>query len=271
MLQSVETNILPFGALWATLPLDPDDSVAADLLEQRYFGASKMVGVLPIGRRSGDGPEEVAFFWSLRGEDYAAWRAAPLEDWKREVRALWPATEPLLDRIASHDAITFARYAHRTAKQRIGDRLFAIGDAWHSASPQLGQGANMALLDAWALTAGLREGRTLADGLRLARAWRMPHINLYQAVTALFTPLYQSDAILPPLVRDRILAPLSQLYPVNRIQAALMSGLFGSPLQILGLSLPDYAAMASSMAPRTSGSAQSRSPVTRQTSLPAAS
>lgn len=270
-LQLVDTNVLQFGALWATLPLDRTDGVAANLLEQRYSGASKMAGLLPIGRRNAEGQEEVAFFWSLRGDGYAAWRAAPLGEWKAEVRALWPATEPLLDRVASHDAMTFARYAHRTARQRTGERLFAIGDAWHSASPQLGQGANMALLDAWALAAGLREGRKLHDGLRLARAWREPHVKLYQAITALFTPLYQSNAALTPLVRDRVLAPLSRLYPVNRIQASLMSGLFGSPLPILGLSLPDYAAIASSIAPRTSGSAQSRSPVTRQTSLPAAS
>ena len=44
-------------------------------------------------------------------------------------------------------------------------RIIAIGDAWHSASPQLGQGANMALLDAWSLARGLAE-----DGYDLALA-----------------------------------------------------------------------------------------------------
>ena len=89
-----------------------------------------------------------------------------------------------------------------------------IGDAWHSASPQLGQGANMALLDAWALAAGLRAGSTVREGLRLSAGWRRDHVDLYQAVTYAFTPLFQSDAAVWPWVRDRIVAPLSRVGPV---------------------------------------------------------
>ena len=266
-LQADAKQPLVFGALWTTLPMAACEAIAPNLLEQRYRRAAQMAGVLPIGRLTKDGPEEVAFFWSLRADRHAAWRAASLDDWKAEVAALWPEIAPLLARIETHDDLTFARYSHRSCPQPQDGAHFVIGDAWHSASPQLGQGANMALLDAWALAAGLREGRTIADGLRLARSWRSGHVALYQAVTALFTPLYQSDRAWHAVVRDRILAPLSRVPPITRIQAALMSGLFGWPLGLLGLAPPDYEAIASSIAPRTSGSAQSRSPVTRQTSL----
>ena len=270
-LQGDPKNTLSFGALWTTLPLAACDAIAPNLLEQRYRRAAQMAGVLPIGRRAKHGPAEVAFFWSLRAGRYDAWRAAPLGGWKAEVEALWPQLEPLLAQIESHDELTFARYSHRTGPQPKDGSHFVIGDAWHSASPQLGQGANMALLDAWALAAGLREGRTMAEGLRLARSWRSGHVALYQAVTALFTPLYQSDSAWHAAVRDRVLAPLSRIPPATRIQSALMSGLFGWPLGMLGLSPPDYDAIASSIAPLTSGSAQSRSPTTRHTSLPLAS
>ena len=270
-LQTRARHPLAFGALWATLPMAACEGIAPNLLEQRYRGAARMAGILPIGRRAPNGPEEVAFFWSLRADRYAAWGAAPLDDWKAEVTALWPEIAALLSRIECHDDLTFARYAHRTCPQPRCGAHVVIGDAWHSASPQLGQGANMALLDAWALAAGLREGRTVAEGLRLSRGWRSGHVALYQAVTALFTPLYQSDTSWHAAVRDRILAPLSRVPPVTRIQSALVSGLFGWPLAVLGLAPPDYEAIASPMAPRTSGSPQSRSPVTRQTSLPAAS
>ena len=270
-LQSGARNPLAFGALWTTLPMDGCETIAPHRLEQRYRRAARMAGVLPIGRRTPDGPEEVAFFWSLRADLYPQWRTAPLDAWKAEVVREWPQIAPLMSRIEDHDDLTFARYAHRSCPQPRGGAHFVIGDAWHSASPQLGQGANMALLDAWALAAGLREGRTIAEGLRLARAWRSGHVALYQAVTEIFTPLYQSDAKWPALLRDNILAPLSRVAPITRLQAMLMSGMFGWPLRPLGLDPPDYAAIASSSAPRTSGSAQSTSPTTRQTSLPDAS
>ena len=108
----------------------------------------------------------------------------------------------------------------------------------------------MALLDAWGLAAGLREGRTLTEGLRLSASWRRDHVALYQAVTAAFTPLFQSSDDLWPWIRDRIVAPLSRFGPVARIQAQLMSGLFGFPLTMLGLEVPDYSAIAASMAAR---------------------
>ncbi|MFZ1742019.1 MAG: hypothetical protein WAT93_04150, partial [Pontixanthobacter sp.] len=130
---------------------------------------------------------------------------------------------------------------------------------WHSASPQLGQGANMALLDAWALAQGLREGKSLQEGLRMAVKWRSDHVLLYQWVTAFFTPLFQSGEAWPAMIRDRITAPLSRYWPAKQIQTLLLSGLFGAPLQQLGLSVPDYSALAASakMASRASALDQS--------------
>lgn len=240
-------GILPFGALWASLPLAPGDPFAGNLLEQRYRRAAQMAGVLPIGTRAGAAGPEVAFFWSLKAEDYAAWSDTPLDDWKAEVLHLWPALDGLLARITTRGQLTFARYAHRTHPAPVTERMIAIGDAWHSASPQLGQGANMALLDAWSLARGLAEGRTLAEKLRLAASWRRDHVWLYQIVTRAFTPLYQSDSRVLPSVRDRLLAPLSRHWPARGIQAQLMSGLFGFPLGPLGLALPDYEGLSASL------------------------
>ncbi len=250
-------GLLPFGALWATIPVEPGDPHAKNLLEQRYRRASQMAGVLPIGSRGGGLPQEVAFFWSLRRKDHGRWCTTPIDRWKADVLELWPEIDFLLDRISSHEDLTFARYAHRSAHRPYRERLVRIGDALHSASPQLGQGANMALLDAWSLAAGLREGDSLRQGLRLSSGWRRDHVDLYQAVTYAFTPLFQSNNALWPWLRDRIVAPLSRLGPVARLQANLMSGLFGFPLPILGLDLPDYRAIAASMAARASSPDQS--------------
>lgn len=224
---------LAYGALWGTL--DWPDAAGFDpaALEQRYRRASVMVGMLPVGRVPGGERQQAALFWSLRADRLDAWRAAGLDAWKAEVAALWPATQPLLDQIRSADQLTFARYAHRTLHEPAEAGMIHIGDAWHSASPQLGQGANMALLDAWALAQALRQAPDVATALARAVAMRRRHVRLYQSLTALFTPVYQSDSRVLPFLRDRIVGPLSMLWPATHIQAAMVSGLIGDPLRPL--------------------------------------
>jgi hypothetical protein len=50
---------------------------------------------------------------------------------------------------------------------------------------------------------------------------------LYQWLSAIFTPVYQSDSRVLPFVRDRVVGPLSKLWPATAIQAAMVSGLVG--------------------------------------------
>lgn len=229
---------LAYGALWASLDWVPGFDHAA--LEQRYVRASMMTGVMPIGRAPGQPCPQAAFFWSLRADRLAEWRARGLDAWKEDVRALWPATAPLLDQIQTPNQLVFARYAHRTSSPAEPD-LIRIGDSWHATSPQLGQGANMALLDAWALARALREARDVGAAIARAVAMRRFHVRLYQALSALFTPAYQSDSRVLPFVRDRIVPPLSRLWPATWLQAAMVAGLFGGPLQPLGLAPPRMA------------------------------
>ena len=225
---------LAYGALWATLDW-PAGSFDETALEQRYERASTMAGVLPLGRPHADRPAQAAFFWSLRADRLDAWRAQGLNRWKDEVRSLWPATGPLLDQVVATDQLTFARYSHRTLATPVQPALAHIGDAWHAASPQLGQGANMALLDAYALAVALRRSDDVAGALRTFVRLRGRHVRLYQAASALFTPVYQSDSRLLPIARDRLVGPLARRWPAKRILARMVSGLIGDPLTPLGL------------------------------------
>lgn len=225
---------LAYGALWATLKWPAQSGFDHAALQQRYRRASVMAGVLPIGRGDGD-HLQAAFFWSLRGDALEAWRREGLERWKDQVRELWPECEPFLVQIADPEQLTFARYSHRTLRHPAEPALFHLGDAWHSASPQLGQGANMALLDAWALAHGLGGASSVEAGISAAVAMRRFHVHLYQWLTAVFTPVYQSDSRFLPFVRDRVVGPLSKLWPATWIQAAMVSGLIGDPLRALGL------------------------------------
>lgn len=228
-------RVLPYGALWATLDWPDGAGFHANLLEQRYRRASQMVGVLPIGRRPGASGELAAFFWSLKGDRLDHWRTAGLDAWKAEVLALWPETTPFLDQVTDQYQLTFGQYSHRTVKRPAWRALIHIGDSWHSTSPQLGQGANMALLDAYALATGLRETLDIPAALECTVAMRQRHIRMFQLFSRMFTPAYQSDSRVMPFMRDWVIRPFAHLWPATELQAALVTGLMGSPLCQLGL------------------------------------
>lgn len=227
---------LPYGALWATLPWPENGRFDATALEQRYFKASQMTGVMPSGRLAPDAPQTLTYFWSIRGDREADWRRSALDEWKAGAISLWPETEPLMQHIRSHDDLTFARYRHHTSKHPIAGPGFArIGDAWHAASPQLGQGANMALLDAWALAQAIKQAPDMSAALHAYLRLRRGHVRLYQIMTWLFTPVYQGDSRILPWLRDWLAAPISKIWPAPPLLAAMVSGAIGAPLKRLDL------------------------------------
>lgn len=234
---------LAYGALWASLDWCPNAGFDQHALQQRYYKSSIMAGVLPIGTLPNQKQQQIAFFWSLRADCLQSWRDQGLEKWKGDVLALWPETKAFLDQISTAEQLTFAHYAHRSLKHPIEAALIHIGDAWHSTSPQLGQGANMALLDAYALARALRANDALAKALNNAVQMRKWHVQIYQALSIVFTPAYQSDSNILPFIRDQLVGPFSKLWPFTKILAALVSGSVGRPLKALGLASPGPTAL----------------------------
>jgi 2-polyprenyl-6-methoxyphenol hydroxylase-like FAD-dependent oxidoreductase len=219
---------LAYGALWATVPW-PGAPFDERALQQVYRGAAKMIGVLPVGARPGSPDRLATFFWSLKTADHEAWRTQGLDPWKAEIRALWPETAGLLETLTDPDQLTLARYGHHTLARPVGDRLAVIGDAAHSTSPQLGQGVNMGLLDAWTLAEALASEADPAAALSAYARRRRWHIRLYQALSLGFTPFYQADGRLLPWVRDHVLGKVARLPLSPRLLAATVSGLLLDP------------------------------------------
>jgi len=226
----VRRKVLPYGALWANIPWPPEAAFNANALEQRYFRASRMAGLLPIGGSGPDQPRLAAFFWSLRRDRFPAWRARPISEWKRDVEQLWPEAAAATQGITDHDQLVFAQYDHFTLQTPCSDGLVHIGDAGRSTSPQLGQGANMALLDALALARALQSEGTLMERLLRYKSLRFWHVRLFQAASAMFTPFYQSDSQVLPFVRDWLAAPISRLPIGDMVLARLVAGMTVAPL-----------------------------------------
>ena len=231
-------SFLDYGALWANAPFPSVNGFSQNVLAQRYRGAGVSAGVMPIGTLRGGAPPLAAFFWTLRADHYETWRMTPLARWKDRVQALWPEIAPVLEHFEDHDQFVFAHYAHHTALQPVEGRIVHIGDAWHAASPQIGQGANMALLDAWALSAALEAHDGVDAALAAFVKLRSRHVKLYQTISRLFTPVYQSDLKLIPALRDKLAEPLSSFWFMPKLLAAMVAGTLGGPLKGLGGQAP---------------------------------
>ncbi len=235
-----EPRPLAYGAFWASLAWR-GEGFQKNALLQRYDKASVMIGVLPIGRPERGAERMAAFFWSLKPDEADRVRAAGLDAWKERVVGLWPECRVYTDQIDSFDRLTLARYGHHTLKLPIGRRLAIIGDAAHSTSPQLGQGANMALLDAAALAHVLDRAATVDEALDAYARSRRMHVRVFQALSFLFTPFYQSDSTLLPFLRDRLVATIAKIPPVPQFLASMVAGTVVDPFGSAGLKEWDWA------------------------------
>ena len=203
----------PWGALWAVLPDIDDTYTRQNALLQWYDQAHKMMGIMPTGQLPNSTAKVVSLFWSMHSNQVASWREKGLAAWKVEVLQLNPNCEALLAQITDAAQLTWAHYADVVMPRYHTENCVVIGDAAHATSPQLGQGANMALLDAVTLSRCIATTENIAAALAQYTAQRRPHLHYYGAASRLLTPLFQSDQTLLPWLRDKLL-PVTAKWPI---------------------------------------------------------
>ena len=215
-------RVYPWGALWCLLPRGewpwPDE------LRQRYVAARRMIGLLPVGTRPGDATPKLSFFWSLPTADFDAWQARGLARWREEVARIWPQAGALVEGVVEPAQLARASYRDAVQGHWHRGRLVLAGDAAHAMSPQLGQGVNMALMDAMALRDALREEAVLESALATYQRQRKAHVSIYHFWSRWLTPLFQSEHDTVARVRDASMLPLGRLPGGSGHMLRILSG-----------------------------------------------
>lgn len=190
----------PWGALWSIC--DAGSAPLRPVLQQRYARASLMIGLLPTGLHPETRRPCVSFFWSLKTADYPAWRAGDFAGWQRKVADRWPEAGPFVASLAGPESLAFATYADVVMRRWHAGRAVLIGDAAHGMSPQLGQGTNLALIDALMLAECVQRAATLEAAFADYSRSRRGHVRYYQWASRWLTPFFQSDSRTAAFIRD---------------------------------------------------------------------
>ena len=214
--------IYPWGAVWANA--EDAGGQFSGVLHQRYRRASTMMGILPIGRGPEDEGPLVSFFWSIRLDQMDGFLAGDLGRWRENAAAIWPEAAPVLEQFTRAEQFSRASYRDVSIGRWSRGGLVLIGDAAHGTSPQLGQGGNLALVDAVELADHLSPTRPVAVCLLRYQSARRRHTAAYQLISRLLTPLFQSRGWLGPLVRDWFFTPLSQAPGLRQLAAQILTG-----------------------------------------------
>lgn len=140
-----------------------------------YFGGGQACGMLPIGG------EQTFWFWGGSGKLVGEVERMPFLEWKRRVSESFPPLQQVLDH--HRDWSGLVRLLHRNVRCASWSReqVVLVGDAAHAMSPNLGQGANCALVDALALVCHVTALPTnIREALRRFERDRRPLVEAIQ-------------------------------------------------------------------------------------------
>lgn len=205
-----------YGALWA---VGRSSKPQRELL-QRMSGTSHLAGLLPMGNG------RCSFFWGVRADKENALRQIGIEKWRQQALTVCPEAEELLASITELSELKFTRYRHAILRAQHYGRVICLGDAAHPMSPHLGQGANLALLDAARFAWQLTHQPDFDTACRAFTYERKSQVRYYSLLSLLLSPFFQSDdRMLTSLARDLALPLLSRTPWVRTQMALTMAGL----------------------------------------------
>lgn len=209
------------GTLWM---IAPGTGLRGQLL-QVVRGNGRLFGLLPLG----DGL--VTLYWGIPMAQFDQIKRAGLDPLKEEILRFSPESADVLDMVVDMSQLLLTGYQHVHQRRWYDDTTLFLGDACHAMSPHLGQGINIALLDAWHLAACLRESPSPREAFAKYHRRRRVYVDYYATVAFLLAPFFQSDWSILGLGRDLALPLLPWIPFVKRQMLLTVSGLKGGFLR----------------------------------------
>ena len=219
LMPQARAPLYPWGCIWATVPDEGKFATAPGMLQQRLRGTTTMMGLLPVGQ------DQVTLFWSLPTTALQPGRPIDVEAWRTDAMTLWPEAAALIERAGAAGGFARATYRQVTLPHWNAGPVLFIGDAAHGTSPQLGQGANLGLLDAHVLSRALAASDDLAAALAQFARRRSSSVRFYRQASHLLTPFFQSHQPLLGLVRDALMGPACVAPGLRTMMTTTLAGL----------------------------------------------
>ena len=168
--------------------------------------------------------EDGTYFYASAGSPRVreAVGVGDLEGFRAAWSRAYPACAPILAAVARWDELYVQRVVRVDCRRWHDGRLVLLGDAAHAMAPNLGQGANSALVDAAVLLDELLRAPDLTGALAAYQARREPAVRRVAATAARLGALAERTDPISRALRDRLLMPIVSRFAGPGGQAAIL-------------------------------------------------